>query len=147
MNATKSQIEPVYSYEFIIPGSAVDENGHVNNVMYVQWMQDAAVRHYEAMGGTQPTQAIGATWVVRSHLVEYLRPAFEGERIQVLTWVVNMRRVRSLRRYRFVRVADDLLLVRGETDWVFVDAKSGAPRAIPAEVAGLFTLVPEELKS
>jgi acyl-CoA thioester hydrolase len=147
MNATKSQIEPVYSYEFVIPGSAVDENGHVNNVMYVQWMQDAAVRHYEAMGGTQPTQAIGATWVVRSHLVEYLRPAFEGERIKVQTWVVNLRRVRSLRRYRFIRVADEVLLVRGETDWVFVDANSGAPRAIPAEVAGLFTLIPDELKS
>lgn len=146
MNSIKPLLEPDYSYEFVIPPSAVDENGHVNNVMYVQWMQDAAVRHYEAMGGTGPTHAIGATWVVRSHLVEYLSPAFAGERIQVLTWVVNMRRVRSLRRYRFVRAADQRLLVRGETDWVFVDAKNGSPRAIPAEVAGLFTLVPDELK-
>ena len=45
-------IEAVFSYEFVIPAAAVDANGHVNNVMYVQWMQDAAVRHYEAMGGT-----------------------------------------------------------------------------------------------
>jgi acyl-CoA thioester hydrolase len=89
-------------------------------------------------------QAISATWVVRSHLVEYLRPAFEGERIIVSTWVVNMRRVRSLRRYRFVRIADGGLLVRGETDWVFVDATSGAPRAIPEEVARLFALVPDK---
>ena len=69
---------PVYSYEFVIPGTAVDENGHANNVMYVQWMQDAAVRHYQAMGGTEPTQAMGATWVVRSHLVEYLRPKLKA---------------------------------------------------------------------
>jgi acyl-CoA thioester hydrolase len=144
MNSTRPLIEPVYSYEFVVPESAVDPNGHVNNVMYVQWMQDAAVRHYEAMGGTGPTQAIGATWVVRSHLVEYLRPAFAGQRIKVLTWVVNMRRVRSLRRYRFVRVTDEQLLVRGETDWVFVEATSGAPRAIPPEVAGLFRLVSDE---
>jgi acyl-CoA thioester hydrolase len=148
MNSTKTTIEPVYSYEFVIPPSAVDQNGHVNNVMYVQWMQDAAVLHYEAMGGTQPTtRAIGATWVVRSHMVEYLNPAFAGERIRVQTWVTNLRRVRSLRRYRFIRAADEQLLVRGETDWVFVDIKSGSPRAIPAEVAGLFTLVPDELKS
>lgn len=140
-------IEAVFSYEFIIPAAAVDANGHVNNVMYVQWMQDAAVRHYEEMGGTGPTQAIGATWVVRSHLVEYLRPAFEGERIRVQTWVANIRRVRSLRRYRFVRAVDKELLVRGETDWVFVDATSGFPRAIPADVAGLFRLVPDEEKS
>jgi acyl-CoA thioester hydrolase len=140
MNSTSPSSKAVYSYEFIIPKTAVDQNGHVNNVMYVQWMQDAAVRHYEAMGGSRPTQAIGATWVVRSHSVEYLRPAFESERIRVETWVVNLRRVRSLRRYRFLRVTDEGLLVRGETDWVFVDANSGVPRAIPAEVARLFTL-------
>ena len=140
-------IEPVYSYDFVIPQSAVDENGHANNVMYVQWMQDAAVRHYAAMGGTGPTHAIGATWVVRSHLVEYLRPAFAGEHTRVETWVANLRRVRSLRRYRFLRAADGQLLVQGETDWVFVDAESGSPRAIPAEVAGLFTLVPDVVKS
>jgi acyl-CoA thioester hydrolase len=143
MSSTRPVIEATFSYELVIPKSAVDENGHVNNVFYVQWMQDAAVRHYEAMGGTGLTQALGATWVVRSHLVEYLRPAFEGERIRVSTWVANLRRVRSLRRYRFVRLADGQLLVRGETDWVFVDATSGAPRAVPVEVAGLFTLVPD----
>ncbi|MBN1451928.1 MAG: acyl-CoA thioesterase [Anaerolineales bacterium] len=145
MNPSKPWLEPTYTYQFTIPDEAVDENGHTNNVMYVKWMQDAAVRHYEAMGGTQPTQAIGATWVVRSHMVEYLRPAFAGERIKVETWVVNMRRVRSLRRYRFLRVVDGQLLVRGETDWVFVDANSGSPRVIPAEVADLFTLLPDEL--
>jgi acyl-CoA thioester hydrolase len=147
MSRPKPQLEPVYPYEFTIPDEAVDENGHVNNVLYVQWMQDAAVRHYEAMSGTQPTQAIGATWVVRSHRIEYLSPAFAGERIRVLTWVVNMRRVRSLRRYQFNRVADEQLLVRGETDWVFVDANTGYPRAVPPEVTSLFTLVPDELKS
>jgi acyl-CoA thioester hydrolase len=143
---TKLLQEPIYPYEFTIPAEAVDENGHVNNVMYVQWMQDAAVRHYEAMGGRQLTQDIGATWVVRSHTVEYLSPAFAGERIKVLTWVVNIRRVRSLRRYRFVRVRDDQLLVCGETDWVFVDAVKGSPRAVPPEVASLFTLLPDESK-
>jgi acyl-CoA thioester hydrolase len=140
----KALIEPIYPYEFTVPDEAVDENGHVNNVMYVQWMQDAAVRHYDAMGGRQITINLGATWVVRSHTVEYLRPAFAGERIRVLTWVANMRRVRSLRRYRFVRVKDEQELVRGETDWVFVDVESGAPRSVPEQVTGLFTLLPDK---
>lgn len=139
--------ESIYPYEFTVSDKAVDENGHVNNVNYVQWMQDAAVRHYEAMGGRQVTIDIGATWVVRSHTVEYLRPAFAGEHIRVLTWVVNMRRVRSLRRYHFIRVEDEQLLVRGETDWVFVDMINGSPRAIPPEVANIFTLVPDESKN
>ena len=144
MEPTKVLNEPIYPYEFTIPDEAVDENGHVNNVMYVQWMQDAAVRHYEAMGGRQITIDLGATWVVRSHTVEYLRPAFAGERIKVLTWVVNMRRVRSLRRYQFIRAQDEQLLVRGETDWVFVDAQGGSLRKIPQKVADLFTLVPDD---
>jgi acyl-CoA thioester hydrolase len=136
--------DPIYRFEFTVPDDALDENGHVNNVQFVQWMQEAAVRHYEAAGGIPPTLAIGATWVVRSHNVEYLRPAFAGDRIEVRTWVVDIRRVRSLRRYRFVRVADGKLLVKGETDWVFVDAKTGTPRLIPAEVVEIFHLLPDE---
>jgi acyl-CoA thioester hydrolase len=136
--------EAVYLYEFTVPESALDENGHVNNVQFVQWMQDAAVRHYEAAGGIPPTLAVGATWVVRSHNVEYLRPAFAGERIEVRTWVVNIHRVRSLRRYRFVRISDGKLLVKGETDWVFVDAKTGAPRIIPEEVANVLPLLADD---
>lgn len=146
MKPTKVLEEPIFPYEFRVPDEAVDENGHVNNVMYVQWMQDAAVRHYDVMGGRQITIDLGATWVVRSHMVEYLRPAFAGQHLKVLTWVVNMRRVRSLRRYQFVRIEDEQVLVRGETNWVFVDAKDGSPRAIPPEVASLFTLLPDEAK-
>ena len=137
-----SQTEPIYKHEFTIPDEALDENGHVNNVMYVQWMQDAAVRHYQAMGGRQLTINLGATWIVRSHKIEYLSPAFAGERIRVETWVANMRRVRSLRCYRFIRISDEQELVRGETDWVFWDTQKGRPLAIPPKVSDLFTIVP-----
>jgi acyl-CoA thioester hydrolase len=122
----------------------MDENGHVNNVRFVQWMQDAAVRHYESLGGISLSQAVGATWVVRSHNIEYLRPAFAGDCIQVRTWVVNIHRVRSLRRYRFIRVADGKLLVKAETDWIFVNATSGAPMAVPEQILHIFPLLPEE---
>jgi acyl-CoA thioester hydrolase len=135
---------PVYTYEFTVEKGALDENGHVNNVTYIQWMQDAAVQHYQSIGGVKPTMALKATWVVRSHHVEYLRPAYAGDVIEVQTWVVDIRRVRSLRRYRFIRKTDGKQLVKGETDWVFVDAASGVPRLIPKEVTELFTLVPDK---
>src|SRR5688572_13039920 len=131
---TDPQTNPIYCHEFSVPAGAVDANGHVNNVSYVQWMQDVAVAHFEFIGGTDPMRALDATWVVRSHNIEYLLPAFAGERIEVRTWVADIRRVRSLRRYRFVRISDGELLVRGETEWVFVDAKTGRPLAIPAQV-------------
>ena len=131
-------ISNIYTKTFIIPENAIDENGHVNNVAYVQWMQDIAVEHYESIGGTSPTQLSGATWVVREHRIEYLRPAFAGEEIEIKTWVENIRRVRSLRKYEFIRSADKKALVKGETDWVFVDLQTGAPRAIPDEVSKVF---------
>jgi len=137
-------ISPIYSKTFTIPANAIDENGHVNNVAYVQWMQDIAVEHYESIGGTNPMQLMGATWVVREHRIEYLLPAFSGEEIEIKTWVENVRRVRSLRKYEFVRKSDGKVLVKGETDWVFVDVKTGAPRAIPEEVSRVFAMKQEK---
>ena len=136
-------MEPVYRLEIIVPAAAVDGNGHVNNVAYVQWMQDAAVRHSAATGCTRMTEAIGATWVARMHRIEYLSPAFAGEAMTILTWVVSFRRVRSLRRYRFVRASDHKIIAEGETDWVYVNAATGRPRGIPKEIADLFELVPD----
>jgi acyl-CoA thioester hydrolase len=51
---------PIFVYTFTIPENVIDENGHVNNVAYVQWMQEAAVRHYESIGGATLMQAAGA---------------------------------------------------------------------------------------
>jgi acyl-CoA thioester hydrolase len=116
----------------------------VNNVQYIQWMQDAAVLHSDSVGCSSVTRDEGATWVARSHAIEYLRPAFRGDRITVLTWVSNHRRVRSLRKYTFVREADSAVLARGETDWVFVDTASGKPRQIPEVVMNTFALVPPD---
>ena len=130
-------ISSIYSKIITIPESAIDENKHVNNVVYVQWIQDIAVEHYAAIGGVE-AQGPDATWVVREHKIEYLLPAFAGEEIEIKTWVEDIRRVRSLRKYEFVRKSDGKVLVRGETDWVFVDAKTGSPRAIPDNVTDVF---------
>ena len=132
-------ISATYSKTITIPPSAIDENGHVNNVVYVQWMQDIAVEHYSSLGGIE-VQGSDATWVARKHSVEYFLPAFEGEEIEVRTWVENIRKVRSLRMYEFVRKSDGKVLVKGETDWVFVDAKTGGLKAIPKNVEDVFKL-------
>lgn len=134
----------IYRHEFTVPPASVDGNGHVNNVEYVRWMQDVAVMHSDSVGCTRATQEAGATWVARSHRIEYLRPAFAGDRLAVLTWVCNFRKVRSTRRYKFLRTTDDAVLAEGETDWVFVDSKTGRPRSIPEGVSSVFELIPED---
>lgn len=130
-------ISLTYSKIITVTKDFIDENRHVNNVVYVQWMQDIAVEHYSSIGGVE-AQGPESTWVVREHKIEYLLPAFEGEEIEVRTWVENVRRVRSLRQYEFIRKSDGKMLVKGETDWVFVDVKTGIPRAVPDNVTMVF---------
>ena len=132
-------VSSVYSKTITIPSHAIDENGHVNNVTYVQWMQDIAVEHYSSIGGIK-AQGPDSTWVVREHRIEYLLPAFSDEIIEIRTWVENIRRVRSLRKYEFVRRSDGKVLVKGETDWVFINAKTGEPKAVPIEVVKVFEI-------
>jgi acyl-CoA thioester hydrolase len=133
----------VYLRSFVIPADAIDENGHANNVAYVQWMQDIAVEHYTSIGGVE-AQGKDSTWVVREHKIEYLLPAFAGEEIELKTWVENIRRVRSLRKYEFVRKSDGRVLVKGETDWVFVDVRTGRPLPIPDQVSRVFSITQEK---
>lgn len=123
-----------------VPQSAIDQNGHVNNVEYVRWMQEVAIRHSEATGGSAAMRSVGCTWVVRAHRVEYLSPAFAGDCLEAITWVATVERVRSLRRYRFIRKSDGKLLAQGETDWVFVNARTGKPCAIPETVRAYFQI-------
>jgi acyl-CoA thioester hydrolase len=134
----------IYRYELTVQKEAEDQNGHVNNIEYLRWIQDAAMKHSTTVGCIQATSAAGATWVVRTHKIEYLKPAFAGDRVVVMTWVANIRRVLSLRKYRIIRPADRALLAEGETDWVFVDAQKGTLRSIPKEVRMTFELLPEE---
>jgi acyl-CoA thioester hydrolase len=133
-----------YEYEFEVGSGTIDANGHVNNVEFVRWMQDAAVRHADARGLTAATRDAGATWVVRSHRIDYLRPAVAGDRVKVTTWVADFRRAFSLRRYRFTRSADGAVLAKGETDWVFVDVKAARPKSVPEELKGLFEVAPPD---
>ena len=143
MNLTSNKA--VFHHIFTVPDDAIDTNGHVNNVTYIQWMQDAAVRHSDACGGTAAMHACGGTWVVRSHSIEYLQPAYAGDDIDLATWVVDFRRVRSLRRYRFSHHKSGLVLAKGETLWVYVDGATGRPCTVPETVKNCFPLAPDIL--
>ena len=101
-------------------------------------MQEAAIAHSDAVGCTTATRELGALWVVRSHKIEYKRPAYVGERVEVLTWVEDCRLVSSRRKYEFKRMGDGVLLARGETDWVLLDGVTFRPKAIPESIQELY---------
>ncbi len=136
----------VYQFEIDVTAQDVDRNGHVNNVVYIQWMQDAAIAHARVSGCTKASEAVGATWVVRTHHIEYLSPLFAGEKVIVVTWPANFQRVRSVRKYKFVRAKDQAVVARAETDWVFVNVKTGRPQSIPEEVRNTLPILSKEME-
>jgi acyl-CoA thioester hydrolase len=140
-------MNPICQFEIKVTAAVVDRNSHVNNVAYIQWLQDAAVRHARESGCMAATTAAGATWVVRSHYIEYLSPAFAGDTLTMQTWVVNFQKVRSLRKYKIIRGHDQAVVARAETDWVFVNAKTGRPMTIPDEVKSTLPVVGKEMES
>jgi len=122
----------------------IDQLGHVNNLAYLRWMLSAAAGHSSVQSWTtERYQQLGAAWVVRSHEIKYLASAFEGEQIVVRTWVADLKHFSSLRKYKIVRVSDQVLLASATTEWVFVDIKTGTLKRIPAEVLDAFEVVPQ----
>jgi acyl-CoA thioester hydrolase len=138
----------IYSKRFAVPSAAIDRQGHVNNLAYVAWMQDVAIEHSAAVGWPMDRYlTLGAGWVVRSHFVEYLRPAFAGQQLAVHTWLPEFTQRSTPRRYLFVREDDGQLLAQAETRWVFVDLATGRRRALPEELIAAFEVVADEAEA
>jgi acyl-CoA thioester hydrolase len=132
----------VFEYPLTVSDGDIDELGHANNVVYVAWMQAAALAHSAAQGwpGERYRQA-GMGWVVRSHRIGYILPAFAGDALLVETWVATLKKATSLRRYRILRRSDGQLLAEAETDWAFIDYATGKPTRIPVEIVHAFPVV------
>lgn len=76
----------IFTHHLVIPDTANDANGHVNNVVYIQWMQDVATMHSDAQGCTRERyRELNSSWFIRSHRIDYFRPAFAGDEIEILT--------------------------------------------------------------
>ena len=135
----------IYTRRLTVPDDVIDVNRHVNNLAYLHWMQDVATGHSAAQGWPfERYLALGAGWFVRSHFIEYLRPAVAGDALAIHTWVADVSARSSTRRYRFVREHDGQRIARAETLWVWVDFATGRPARIPAEVAASFPIVADD---
>jgi acyl-CoA thioester hydrolase len=135
----------LFVHAFAVPPEAIDALGHVNNLEYLRWAQDVAGLHSEAQGWPLARYvALGRGWFVRRHEIEYLRPAFAGDALTLVTWVAAFRRSSSPRRYLFFRPADGAVVARAETLWAFVDFATGVPTRIPPELAGAFEVVADD---
>ncbi len=126
----------VFTSTIEIKPEHLDVQGHVNNAMYVQWIQDVAVQHWLERVGDQ--DAAQKYWVVLEHLIQYKQQVFNGETLEVETYVETPAGIRFPRIVNFRR--DGKLVVAARTLWCWVDADSHRPRRIPQEFLTLFGL-------
>lgn len=128
-----------------VGADAIDVHRHVNNQEYLRWMQEVAIEHSTLQGWPMARYLeAGASWYVRSHLIEYLRPGLLDDEIRICTWVADMEKRHSLRRTLFLRAADRSILARAETRWIYVDLNNGRPLPIPDDLRAAFSLVASE---
>lgn len=133
----------IFIHNIKVEINSIDENNHVNNVVYVQWMQDVAILHSTEQGWSQDKYfETKAGWVAKSHYVQYRSPAFLNDEILIYTWVSSMSQLSSVRKYKFIRKSDSKIVAEAVTDWVFVDIKTGRPITITESVKNSFQVVP-----
>jgi acyl-CoA thioester hydrolase len=122
----------VFSVKIAVSEGDIDRQGHVNNVAFVRYVQDAAVGHWRTAAPPEMRDAF--TWVVRRHEVEYLSPGLPGDELVARTWVGKPSGASWERFTEVVRAADGRVLVRARTVWVLLDAATGRPRRVDPRI-------------
>jgi acyl-CoA thioester hydrolase len=128
-----------FVHEVEVVESDIDNLGHASNLVYLRWVQEAALAHSTALGFPETAYLErGQAWVVRKHEIEYLRPAVLGDRLRIETRVASMKVANSARKTEVFRGKE--LLCRAETDWVYVDLARARPVRIPEDLRAAFPL-------
>ena len=115
----------------------IDEQNHVNNTVYLRWIQDVATAHWKSLAGAEAQAAIG--WVVLRHEIDYKIPASLGDEIVLRTWVGEASRLKFERFTEVLRKIDKQLLAQARTVWVPIDVRTGKPMRVSAEVRARFS--------
>jgi acyl-CoA thioester hydrolase len=127
-----------YELSISVEPTDIDVLGHVNNVVYLRWVQDAAVAHWRA--AATPAQQETVAWVVVRHEIDYKHPARDGENLIARTWV-GAATVNTFERHtEILRASDQRLLARARTLWCPIDMRSGRPTRVGADVRARFSV-------
>ena len=129
--------QTVYRLDFTPEPGDIDENGHVNNVVYLRWAQDIGVAHWRSRA---PPEALSAyAWVALRHEIDYRRELKLGETAHGRTWVAEAAQGPRFDRYIRVDAADGAMCAQIITTWVFIDQATRRPRRVPDWILPLFS--------
>ncbi len=115
----------------------IDEQNHVNNTVYLRWIQDVAVAHWRALASEEAQREI--RWVVVRHEIDYKAPGSLGDELILRTWVGQATRLRFERMTEILRRSDQRLLATARTLWVPIDTVTGKPTRVSGDVRSIFS--------
>jgi acyl-CoA thioester hydrolase len=124
----------MYSYSRTVLENEIDHLNHVNNIWYVQWVQQAAEKHWNQLIGDLNMDTY--VWIVLRHEIDYLTSAQLNDTIRINTWIEGSYGVKSVRVVEMYR--DHELLVRAKTTWCLLDRTTSKPKRIPDEILEIF---------
>jgi len=128
-----------FSIKLTVTAADIDALEHVSNVKVVDWMNQAAVEHSNAVGfDVARYREVGGVFVVRRHEIDYLVSAVLGDELVATTWPSLLGKASAERRHEIKRVKDGVVIARGFNVWAFVAFKTGRPVRIPPEVLAAF---------
>lgn len=126
-------MQPIpFQYTITIPDSAIDQLDHVNNVKYVQWIQDVAQKHWNSK--TSEAIRVQVGWVVLDHFIEYKRPSHRGEELILKTWIQSYGNIKCERCTEIIRKTDNKLVVKAKTTWCLINLATQKPTRITPEI-------------
>ena len=113
----------------------IDQLGHANNRVYLNWIMKAAYAHSENLGlSVYDYLKIGVAMVAKRHELNYIAATFDNDELIIGTWIAtNDNRFNSKRKYQIIRLDDNKTILRAETDWVSMNTKNGKPQHMPEE--------------
>lgn len=131
---------PAFELRITAGQGDIDELGHVNNAVWVRWIQDLATEHWRAVA--EPAHVDFYVWVVVRHEIDYLRAVLPGETVTGRTWVGEAPRGARFDRHVEFTGADGKARVKARTTWAILDKATGRPLRVPEKVAAPFLSSP-----
>lgn len=131
------EINPdIFEKTLVVEKKHLDKQQHVNNVQYVQWVQEVAEDHWESKATEEQKQDY--IWVVVRHEIDYKKEAFLGDEVLLHTYVSDTTHVTSLRHVIIKNAKTGKLLAQAKTTWCLLDAKTKRPVKISEELKKIF---------
>ena len=115
----------------------IDVMGHVNNTVYLRWVQDVATAHWQAVASEEAQRE--TVWVVLRHEIDCKTPALLGDEVLVQTWVGTAAGLTFERHTRMVRAADQQVLAQARTLWCPISTRTGRPQRVSEQLRSQFS--------